>query len=63
MFEFLFNMSSLTSAELTVKALPHVDVDEPIEARLLVDKLQHDMNAEFVNLNKIIIYLYLLYLS
>ena len=46
-------MSLLPSAELTVKALPHVNVDEPIEARLnLVDKLQHDMNAEFVNLIK-----------
>ena len=52
MFEFLFNISLLPSAELTVKVLPHINVDEPIEARLLVDKLQHDMNAEFVNLIK-----------
>ena len=50
--EFLFNMALLPTSELTVKVLPHINVNRPIEARSLVNKLQPDMNIEFVNLIK-----------
>ncbi len=49
---FLFDMASLPTSELTVKALPHINVERPIVARSLVNKLQPDMHIEFANLTK-----------
>ncbi|MGB1360621.1 MAG: lysophospholipid acyltransferase family protein, partial [Alphaproteobacteria bacterium] len=50
--EFLIEMASLPSAELTVKVLPSIDIDRPIDARALINEIQPDMNQEWAKLIK-----------
>ena len=49
---FLWELAKLTSAELTVKVLPAVEIDRPINARSLTNQLQPDMHTAFAKLTK-----------